>query len=310
MTAATTSFINVTPGPAAELAVIIEPPAAVEINSGFGMAFAAEDTYGNIVTSFGGDVSVALSNNPADGALSGQVMVPALAGIASFTGLAINLPSTDDTLQATSTGLVPAATAAIDVTPTATQLAVTVEPPTSATAGSSFGLTVYVEDDQDDLVPSFGGNVTVSLASGPEGSNLSGRLTEAAVAGVATFAGLSLDKAGAYTFTVQSGILADATTDSLSVTPGPVAQLVVTAPPPLTTTAGSAFGLTVSAEDTYGNVETSFYGNVTIARSDRQSPWPGHSRQPRARGRPPSPGWCSTRREPATASRPAKADSP
>ena len=87
-----------------------------------------------------------------------------------------------------------------------------------------------------------------------------------AVNGVATFTGLSLDKAGGYTFDSHQWPT-DRRDDRgvLSVTPGPVAQLVVTTPPPLTVTAGTRFGLTVSAEDTYGNVETSFYATVTVA---------------------------------------------
>ena len=46
----------------------IEPPAAVAINSGFGLALAAEDVYGNVVTSFTGNVTVVLGNNPGGGA--------------------------------------------------------------------------------------------------------------------------------------------------------------------------------------------------------------------------------------------------
>jgi hypothetical protein len=265
MTAATTTFINVTPGPAAELAVTTQPPAAVAINSGFGLAIAAEDIYGNVVTSYSGNVTVVLANNPGGGALLGTTTIAAVGGIASFTGLAINMPSTDVTLQATSSGLVSTTTGSVDVTPPATALVVTAQPPFTVIAGSSFGLTVDVVDSQDDVVPSFNGNVTVALASGPAGTTLGGRLRVTAVSGVATFAGLSLDEVGAYTFTITSGLLSDAITESVSVTPGPVAQLVVTTPPPLTTTAGSPFGLAVSAEDTYGNVETSFYGNITIA---------------------------------------------
>ncbi len=42
-------------------------------------------------------------------------------------------------------------------------------------------------------------------------------------------------------------------------------QLVVTQPPPATITAGSSFGLTVTAEDSSGNPVTSFDGTVTVA---------------------------------------------
>ena len=41
--------------------------------------------------------------------------------------------------------------------------------------------------------------------------------------------------------------------------------LVVTAQPPASVTAGTGFGLTVTAEDNSGNVDTSFNGTVTVA---------------------------------------------
>ncbi len=41
-------------------------------------------------------------------------------------------------------------------------------------AGGNFGLTVSVDDASDDVVPSFNGNVTIALASGPDGSYLGG----------------------------------------------------------------------------------------------------------------------------------------
>ncbi len=265
ITAAATSFINVTPGPAAELAVTTQPEGAVAIDTSFGLTISAEDIYGNVDTTYSGSVTVVLANNPGGGTLSGTATVTAVQGVAAFAGLSINVASTDDTLQATSTGLATATTGTFDVTPAATQVVVTSQPPTSVSAGASFGLTVSVDDALDDVVESYSGSVSIALASGPGGSNLGGRLTVTAANGVAIFTGLSLNEAGSYTFLVSSGLLAGTTTEPLSITPGPVAQLVVSSPPPLTTTAGTPFGLAVSAEDTYGNVETSFYGTINIA---------------------------------------------
>src|SRR5262249_7447025 len=42
-------------------------------------------------------------------------------------------------------------------------------------------------------------------------------------------------------------------------------QLVITAQPPGTVTLGAAFGLTVTAEDASGNVDTTFTGSVALA---------------------------------------------
>src|SRR5207245_10699346 len=82
------------------------------------------------------------------------------------------------------------------------------DPPGSVTAGSGFGLAVSVEDAFGNLVTSFNGGVTVSLAGGPAGAGLGGVLWLAAVDGVATFSGLTLTRAGAdYTLQTTSGDL-------------------------------------------------------------------------------------------------------
>jgi streptogramin lyase len=74
-------------------------------------------------------------------------------------------------------------------------LVVTQQPPASVTAGSGFGLTVQAEDSSGNLITSFNGKVTVALGSNPGGSTLGGTLTVTASAGVATFSGLTLNKA-------------------------------------------------------------------------------------------------------------------
>ena len=108
------------------------------------------------------------------------------------------------------------------VSSAATQLVVTTQPPSTVTAGSGFGFTVTAEDGFNRLDTSFTGTVTVALASNPGSSTLAGTLTATAVAGVATFSGLTLNKAaGGYTLVTSTSGLASATTGSISVVPGP-----------------------------------------------------------------------------------------
>ena len=55
----------------------------------------------------------------------------------------------------------------------------------------------------------------------PRGATLSGTVTHAATSGVATFSGLSLDKANTgYTLTAQASSLTAATSSSFDITPG------------------------------------------------------------------------------------------
>ena len=87
----------------------------------------------------------------------------------------------------------------------------------------------------------------------------------AADAGSHTFTDVILETAGSQTITatdsVRSTIAGNAT---VTVTAAAATQLVFTTPPPDPITAGQAFTVVVSAEDPYGNVDTSFNGSVTI----------------------------------------------
>jgi streptogramin lyase len=60
----------------------------------------------------------------------------------------------------------------------------------------------------------------------------------------------------------------DRGTNAIGVTTLTTNQLVVTVQPPASVTAGSGFGLTVTAEDGSGNPITSFNGTVTVALED------------------------------------------
>jgi hypothetical protein len=84
--------------------------------------------------------------------------------------------------------------------------------------------------------------------------------------GVASFTGLSLVKAAkGYTIQATSTGLAGATSSAFNVTAAAAYQLGVTTQPPPSVKVNAAFGLTISAEDRYGNVVTSEAGVVTVA---------------------------------------------
>ena len=73
------------PAAAANLVVSIPPPSTVTAGTGFGLAIAAEDPYGNLATGFTGSVTVTLANNPGTGILNGgPVTVAATSGVANF----------------------------------------------------------------------------------------------------------------------------------------------------------------------------------------------------------------------------------
>src|SRR5439155_1070872 len=114
--------------------------------------------------------------------------------------------------------------------------------------------------------PSFAGNVTLVLAANPAGATIGGTLVATAGAGMATFAGLTLNKAAVGdSLQASTGGLSSAVTSGITVGAAPATQLVVTTAPPASITAGSGFGLVVAAADRYGNVDPNYSGNVVLA---------------------------------------------
>jgi hypothetical protein len=145
-------------------------------------------------------------------------------------------------------------------------LVVTAQPTGSVTAGSGFGLTITAKDGSGNTLTSFNGTVTVALAVNPGGSTLGGTLMATAQDGIAMFSGLTLNKADTgYTLLVSASGLASVDTMPFDVTAATATQLVVTTQPPGGVLVGSGFGLTVSAEDPFDNVDSNFGGSVTVA---------------------------------------------
>ncbi len=273
LTSATSSGITVTPGTATQLLLTTQPPSTVVAGGQFGLTVTAEDSFGNVATGFAGSETVSLASSSGGGTLGGTVTISASSGIATFSGLSLNKVGSY-TLGVTSGTLASASSSSISVTPGATtQLLITSQPQVTVTAGSTFGFTVTAEDAQGNVTTGFSGSETVAIASNPGGSTLSGTRTVTASGGIATFAGLSLNKAdGGYTLAVTSGTLTAATSSAISVTPGAATQLLITNMSP-SVTAGIGFGLTVTAEDSLGNVATGFSGSETLALASN----PGNS---------------------------------
>src|SRR3989442_316441 len=227
------------------------------------------DGQGNTATGFTGNVTVGLGANPGRGTLSGSTAGAALAREARVPGRSINKVGTGYPLTASATGVTGVTSAAFTITPgTATQLVFTVQP-TNTAAGASItpALQVTAEDPLGNTDPAFTGNVTVALGANPGSGTLSGTTTVAAVAGVATFPGLSINKVGTgYTLTVSATGATGTTSAAFTIAPGAASQLVFSVQPSATT-AGAAItpAVQLTAQDAQGNTATQFTGNVTVA---------------------------------------------
>ncbi len=249
-----------------KLAVTSQLPSNVTAGNPFDLTVAAEDGSGNVESSFNGLLSVALEAGPHGGLMSGNMTVEAVDGVATFSNLTLDTAGSGYSLEVTGGGLTPATVTALSVAPAAAaQLVVISQPPASMTAGSSFGVAVATEDRFGNLVPSYNGGVTVALGANSSGGTLYDTLTVTASQGVAAFSGLTILKAGAgYTLQISGGGLTPALTNSLNVAPAAAARLVVTSGPPTPVIAASSFGFTATVEDSYGNVATSYSGNIVV----------------------------------------------
>src|SRR5207247_10540398 len=111
------------------------------------------------------------------------------------------------------------------------------------------------------------GTVRVAIGTNPVGGTISGTTTIAAVAGVASFSTLSIDRVGAgYTLSATAFSLSGTTSVAFSIVPGAASQLAFTVPPGKTT-AGPTISPAVqaTARDALGNTATGFAGTMTVA---------------------------------------------
>src|SRR5205823_236072 len=212
-----------------------------------------------------GSITVAIGTTPSTGTLSGTKTVAAVAGVATFSGLSIDKAGTGYTLTATGAGST--TSAAFNITAgTATQLVFNVQPSTT-TAGTAItpAVEVTAQDGNGNTATGFTGNITVAIGTNPSSGALTGTLTQAAVCGVATFSGLSIDKVGTG-YTLAATGAWSTTSAAFKVTAGSATQLVFSVQPS-TTTAGAAItpAVEVTAQDAGGNTATGFTGDITVA---------------------------------------------
>ena len=177
-----------------------------------------QDANGNVTTSTA-SVTIAVGTNPAGGTLSGTLTQAAVNGVATFANLSIDRLGTGYTLTAASTGLTAATSAAFNVIAAPSTKLVFGAQPTSVPKGAAIAppVTVRILDALGNLTTSTA-SVTVAIGTNPAGGVLSGTKTIAAVAGVATFSTLSIDKAGVgYTLTAASTGLTGATSTPFDI---------------------------------------------------------------------------------------------
>jgi hypothetical protein len=235
-----------------------------------------QDQFGNL-TSSTASVTLTLNTGTFSGG-SNTASASAVSGVATFSNLVINNPGTY-TLTASSNGCGSGGTSACTGATsnsftvsvgTATKL-VFGQQPSSTTAGTAItpAVTVKIEDASGNVVTSTA-SVTLTLSSGTFAGG-STTATVAATSGIATFSTLTINTAGTYTLAASSngcgtnGTTACTGATSSSFTVSAAAAKTLTVSTPSNVIAGTAFNITVTALDQFGNTATGYSGTVKFA---------------------------------------------
>jgi subtilase family serine protease len=146
------------------------------------------------------------------------------------------------------------------------KLAFTTEPNASYASAATITVKVSVENSSGAVTAFDTSAVTLALSGGTAGATLSGVKTVNAVAGVATFTGLSVDKAGmGYKLTATDGSLTAAGSTTFNITSGAAKTVTLTTQPATNSnvTEGVAIPLVAHVVDAAGNAVSG--QSVTLA---------------------------------------------
>jgi hypothetical protein len=157
----------------------------------------------------------------------------------------------------------------------AARLAFAEAPRTGLVEGDTFGIAVVARDSQGRVASAFAEPVTLTIAADPPGATLGGVATVNAIAGRATFTGLSLDRNGiGYALVASAPGLRPDTSARFDVGAAPVALLFIEQPndayhademPSFYCTFHACFSFfRVAAVDRFGNIVTAFHDSVTV----------------------------------------------
>jgi hypothetical protein len=147
----------------------------------------------------------------------------------------------------------------------------TVQPVASVTAGTALqSVTVELRTSFGIKLLVSGVPVTISIGNNPGGGTLSGTLTATTnIFGEATFAGLSINKAGTgYSLLASSPGYSGAVSTGFTVTAAVASKLAITNPASIAGTASASANIgpvTVERQDAYGNPVTTGSTTVTLA---------------------------------------------
>jgi len=247
--------------PGAATSFSVSSAATATAGVGFDVTVTARDAADATATGYSGTVQVTTTD--AQGTVAANATL--VNGVGTFpvtlrTAGAHTVTATD-TVTASITG----STGSIVVSPSVTDHLV-VEGPSTATNGSSVGITVAARDQYDNPTPAYSGTVSFTSTDASADLPADGTLTNGAGVFPATF-----NTNGSWTVTATDTQAAsiDGTTGPIlvsAVPPAPATHLSVTVPSGAV--AGTPFNVTVTALDATDQTASAYSGTVQLTSSD------------------------------------------
>jgi len=267
--------------------LLLSPASATPIaGTADNLTITAQDASNNTVTSYAGAKSLTFggaatisANHPTVTDSSGNAVsfgtattIAFSGGIASVSGAAngaMKLYKAETAKITVSDGAISGTGASMTVGP-ASASSFSVPTPSTQTAGSPFELTLTALDAYGNTATGYAGSGKVITFSGPASSpNGKAPVYPASVSftsGVGTAKGITLFNASTTTaLTAKEGSAISGSSGNFTVAPAGAASFSV--PTPSTQTAGTAFNVTITAKDAFGNTATGYAGSMPIAFS-------------------------------------------
>jgi streptogramin lyase len=259
----TSPTITVTPGTADHIVVTV--PATVIAGVAFTASLTIQDAYNNTATSYTGRIH-AIANL---GEMGNYTFTAADQGQHTFTlrlrRAGPRTATVTDTVNPSITG----SANFVVVAGAADHL--TLSGPPSVTAGQPFSITVSVRDAFNNAVPGYTG--TVHFTSTDAGARMpADYMFTAADAGTHTFDSVILVTAGNRTLQAGDSLRGLNGSIGIVVTPAAANHFVLNASYQVPT--GTAFDLTVTALDPFGNTDVNYVGTVHLGSSDAAATLP------------------------------------
>jgi|GEM_PF-4082354 len=225
-----------------------------------------DNVMGQVRTRNHSDVTLSILKGPTGAVLEGVTTVAANDGVATFTGLHLNVAGAYHLMVAGNLANTPLAR--FQVLSASPIKMVFAQPPTNTTAGVAMApaVRVDVEDGFGNIATASDAKITLSLRNGPAGAIVDGTFSVAAINGVATFSDVLLNTAGQYKLSAISAGLPETAPVQLTVTHAAAARLAFIQEP-ANEKAGLAFQppITVAVEDAVGNVIGEDNSTITLA---------------------------------------------